>query len=167
MVKMVFSLSSQLLLNVVTSSSDACSRLRMSKARTGEGLPLFYLLLNNLCELVTEQGLFWLTAAGNTSELQPLFILLSLVYNRPAAHDAAGLAQPTTNRIPSRSFSNMQNQHQSEEQGDDHSPTGRRRRFPSPLGKRLTEKECMLLVGPGLGGELASVSISIFLSFCL
>lgn len=77
----------------------------------------------------------------------------------------------TTNRIPSRSFSNVQNQHQ----GDEHAkaagmyvlPLRRHHLFPSSFGKRLTEKECMLLVGPELGGELASVSISIFLSFCL
>lgn len=74
----------------------------------------------------------------------------------------------TTNRI--RVFLSVQNQHQGDAKaaGLCVQPLRRRHRlFPSPFGKRLTKKECMLLVGPELGGELASVSISIFLSFCL
>lgn len=149
---------------------------RLDQRRSPPPPPNFFFWLQNyFCELVNQNK-------GSSDSQQ-----LELKHQRAAAAAASSSAssptcsarccrsghhQQTNRQIPSRSFSNVQNQHQ----GDEHAtaaaascvhPLRRRRRlFPSPDEERHA-KNVLLLVGPELRGESASVSISSFLSFCL
>lgn len=152
------------------------------QGRTREGPPpfiiiFFYFFASKLLLWISNQN------KGSSDSQQ-----LELKHQRAAAAAASSSAssptcsarccrsghhQQTNKQIPSRSFSNVQNQHQ----GDEHAtaaaaascvhPLRRRRRlFPSPDGERLAKKECLAACWAG-APRWVGVSVNLYFSILL